>query len=85
MLKRTDFLDSYSNFVDIIISRAKKRGGRGEMAFKIVSEHLGGKNKNRYSIICLPLWVSTCFIHMKAACMLSTKKPQARKDAPGTT
>lgn len=25
MLKRADFLDSYSNFVDIIISRAKKK------------------------------------------------------------
>lgn len=36
MLKRTDFLDSYSNFVDIIISRAKKKGGeeKEEMALR---------------------------------------------------
>lgn len=37
MLKRTDFLDSYSNFVDIIISRAKKKGEgeeREEMALR---------------------------------------------------
>lgn len=40
MFKRTDFLDSYSNFVDIIISRAKKEKEGVRDSIKTTSQNI---------------------------------------------